>query len=132
MRIEKIIVPVISAVGTIEVIGTAIMLKGMGSKDVLLSDSMSHANLEAFGEVPLSELNKIAREVYHGINCTVNNGYLWFHYKSNRGHQLNHAQMAITKLGKLMVYGDHYAGETRDSADEFAKRANELFTFIKK
>lgn len=82
-----------------------------------------------FGGVPLSELNKLAKEISHGLYCNIDKGgFLIFHYKSNRGHQIFHVQMNIGD-GRLVSLGGHYPGQCWSGADEFAKRANEMFHF---
>ncbi len=80
----------------------------------------------------MSKLNELAKQVYHGMSCTIDQwGFLIFHSKSNRGHQLFHTQMTLDEAGKLINLGGHYLGQWWSSADEFAKRANELFIFKK-
>lgn len=87
---------------------------------------------ELFAGVPLSELNDLAKQIYHGIDCSVDKwGFLIFNYKSNRGNITNHVQMGLNEAGKLISHGCHYPGQIWSSADEFAKRANELFKFKK-
>ncbi len=85
-----------------------------------------------FGGVPLSELTGLAREIYHGEYCSIDQwGFLVFHSRSKRGHQHNHTQMELNDNGKLISLGGHYEGELWSIPDEFAKRANERFTFTK-
>lgn len=80
----------------------------------------------------MSKLNELAKQVYHGMSCTIDQwGFLIFHSKSNRGHQLFYTQMKLDEAGKLINLGGHYLGQWWSSADEFAKRANELFIFKK-
>lgn len=87
---------------------------------------------EFFAGVSLSELNDLAKQIYHGIGCSVDKwGFLIFSYKSNRGNITNHVQMSFNEAGKLISHGCHYPGQTWSGADEFAKRANELFKFKK-
>ena len=74
----------------------------------------------------------MAKQIYHGLYCTIDQwGFLVFHYKSNRGHQTFHAQMTLDDAGKLVNLGGHYPGQWWSGADEFAKKANELFQFKK-
>lgn len=87
---------------------------------------------KAFCGVPLSKLNELAKQIYHGLSCTIDQcGFLVFHSKSNRGHQTSHTQMELDQTGKLLNLGGHYPGQWWSSADEFAKKANELFAFKK-
>ena len=87
---------------------------------------------ETFGGVPLSELNKIAKQCFHGIRCTVDQeGFLIFHSSSNSGKTKFHTQLVIDELGKLVNLGGHYPGQWWSSADEFAKKVNETFKFKK-
>ena len=82
---------------------------------------------KTFGNIPLSKFNDLAKEIYHGIGCTIDDsGFLVFHCGSKRGHQLNHTQMTLNN-GKLKNLGGHYPGEQWSLEDEFVKRANELF-----
>ena len=92
----------------------------------------SPVKVELFHGVSLLDLTKLAQSMYHGLKCTIDprGDYLWFHYKSKRGHQLNRSQMAITPGGKLVnLFEGHYPGETWNAADEFVKQANEKFLF---
>ena len=82
--------------------------------------------------VPLSKLDELAKQIYHGLHCTIDQwGFLVFHYKSNRGHTILHPQMTLDEAGKLINLGGHYPGQWWSGADEFAKKANEIFTFKK-
>ena len=127
--IKKSILPTLGVAGA--VIAQALLIK----------KSTEHAKPAAavviepenmFAGVPLSELNEVAKRVYHGLSCSIDKwGYLVFHCKSKRGHQLFHNQMTLDAAGKLISLSGHYPGETWSSADEFAKMANELFTFKK-
>lgn len=86
--------------------------------------------VEMFAGVPLSDLDRLAKEVYHGLSCSIDKwGFLIFNWKSNRGHQTFHTQMMIDEAGKLVNLGGQYPGQTWSTADEFARRANELFHF---
>lgn len=87
---------------------------------------------ECFAGIPLSKLTEVAKQIYHGLYCSVDKwGFLVFHYNSNRGHQTFHAQMTLDDTGKLINLSGHYPGQLRSGADEFAKKANELFHFKK-
>lgn len=87
---------------------------------------------KTFSGVPLSKLNELAKQVYHGLSCTIDQwGFLVFHSRSNRGHQVFNTQMELNEAGKLINLGGHYPGQWWSSADEFAERANELFIFKK-
>ena len=83
-----------------------------------------------FKGVPLSKLSELAKQIYHGINCSIDKfGFLVFSYKSNRGNQTFNVQMKLDDAGKLINLGGHYPGQIWSSADELAKRANEIFKF---
>lgn len=87
---------------------------------------------ETFGGVPLSQFNKLAKQSYHGINCTIDQwGFLVFHSKSNRGHQTFHTQMMIDEAGKLINLGGHYLGQWKSSADYFAELVNKTLKLKK-
>lgn len=129
MNIKKIIIPVVG-VGAVL---TKILLKKNLASDVtnVISEAVTEPE-KAFGGIQLSKLNELAKEVYHGLSCTIDQyGFLVFHSKSNRGHQTFHLQMTLDEAGKLINLGGHYPGQWWSSADEFAKKANELFTFKK-
>ncbi len=81
--------------------------------------------------VSMAKLNELAKEVYHGLYCTEDGGFLIFHCKSNRGHQTFHYQLSIDEEGLIAYLGGNYPGQCWSSADIFAKRANERFTFNK-
>lgn len=84
---------------------------------------------EMFKGVSLSKLDELAKEMYHGIGCAIDQwGFLVFKYKSNRGHQTFCPQMCVEN-GKLINLGGHFPNQWWSTADEFAKRANELFDF---
>ena len=129
MNIKKIIIPVVG-VGALL---TTILLKKNSVSDVtnFASETVTESE-KAFAGIPLSKLNELAKKVYHGLSCTIDQcGFLVFHSKSNRGHQTFHTQMTLDETGKLINLGGHYPGQWWSSADEFAKKANELFTFKK-
>lgn len=129
MNIKKIVIPVVG-VGALL---TGILLKKNLVSDVtnVVSEALTEPE-KAFGGIPLSRFNELAKEVYHGLSCTIDQcGFLVFHSKSNRGHQMFHIQMTLDEAGKLINLGGHYHGQLWSSADEFAKKANELFTFKK-
>ena len=129
MNIKKIIIPVVG-VGALL---TTILLKKNSVSDVtnFASETVTESE-KAFAGIPLSKLNELAKKVYHGLSCTIDQyGFLVFHSKSNRGHQTFHTQMTLDETGKLINLGGHYPGQLWSSADEFAKKANELFTFKK-
>lgn len=87
---------------------------------------------ETFGGITLSKLDKLAKEIYHGLSCSIDKwGFLVFNSKSKRGHQTFHTQMTLDETGRLINLGGHYPGQWWSSADEFVKKANELFTFKK-
>lgn len=85
-----------------------------------------------FKGVPLSKLNELAKQIYHGLYCTIDqNGFLIFHHKSNGGRMTLHPQMTLDDAGKLINLGTHYPGQWWSVADAFVERANEMFTFQK-
>lgn len=126
-----------NAVWTLIGLGGAIITGSMLKKS--LSPSIVNVGQDAMPEpeqyykgVPLSKLNELAKQIYHGLYCTIDQwGFLVFHHKSNRGHETLHPQMTIDKTGKLINLGGHYIGQWWSVADEFAKRANEMFIFQK-
>ena len=79
--------------------------------------------------VPLTELDALAKEMYHGIGCTIDKyGNLIFVHKSNRGHQTFRAMMVVEN-GVMKNTMGHYPGQWWSSADEFAKQASGRFNF---
>jgi len=127
--IKKVILPVLGVGGAF--ITQALLYKKASCR----AKPVTTATIEPekmFAGVPLSDLNEVAKRVYHGLSCSIDKwGYLVFHCKSKRGHQLFHNQMMLDATGKLISLSGHYPGESWSSADEFAKIANELFTFKK-
>ena len=129
MDIKKIVIPIIGA-GTLL---TGVLLKH--NSRLKVSKAVSEAVTEpeqVFGGIPISQLNELAKSIYHGVKVTIDKfGFLVFHYTSNSGKTTLHPQMWINELGKLEGNVTHYPGQWWSSADEFIKRANELFTFKK-
>lgn len=128
MKLKKLILPAVGLLGT-----AAAVLLHKRPKDVAeVAKAITPETEEMFNGVPLSQLNKLPKEVYHGIRCSVDkSGFLWFHFKSKRGHQTLHTQMYIDEAGKLAGWVHHFPGEIRSSADDFIQKANEVFKFIK-
>lgn len=83
--------------------------------------------------VPMSELDKLAKEVWHGERVSIDNSnFLNFRYKSNRGHQHFVSQFEIDDNGNLAKIMDRYfPGQVRTTADAFLEEANKRFTFKK-
>ena len=80
---------------------------------------------EMFHGVPVSELDAIAKECYHGLGVRISkDGYLYFDFKSNRGHQTNSAQMSVGggKIGPLF-------GSNSQAIDEFLEKVRERVKF---
>lgn len=95
--------------------------KIIGSVDVLEEPELM------FKGVPLSKLDELAKKIYHGIGCSIDqSGFLVFKHKSNRGHQTFRPQMCVEN-GKLINLGGHFPNQWWSTADEFAKQANEMF-----
>lgn len=86
---------------------------------------------EYFHGVPLSRLDALANEVQRNAYCTIDQWEcLVFHHMSKRGHKPEKPQMYIDEeTGRLINTGGHYPNEIWSTADEFAKRANERFSF---
>lgn len=129
MDFKKVLLPIVGIGGM--VIAGVILNKRLSEPAKTVAAIIPEAE-EAFAGVPLSKLSNLAKEVYHGLKCSIDQcGFLVFHYKSKRGHQIFHTQMSLDEVGKLISHGGHYPGELWSSADEFVKRANEKFTFNK-
>lgn len=128
MKLKKVAITLVGIGGTIL---TGILLKkGGASNTTKVVQGIVSEPEQYFHGVPLSKLTELAKQVHHGLYCSIDKwGFLIFHYKSNRGHQIFHPQMTLEKAGKLISLGGHYPGQLRSSADEFAKRANEIFKF---
>ena len=85
-----------------------------------------------FKGVPLSDLSELAKNVYHGISCTIDKyGFLNFHYKSNRGRQTLCARLTLNDAGKLKNLSNCFPNQLWSGVDAFLKEANEKFTFTK-
>lgn len=120
MDVSKIVLPVVKA-------GTDAVLHFLKQKPEKAAAAVKEAApkvAEQFGGVSLAEWSALAKEVCHGLNCTLHDGYLWFHFKSKRGHQTLHTQMYIDEAGRLAGWVHHYAGEIRSAADDFIELAN--------
>jgi len=131
-NIKKIIIPVIG-IGT--VITSILLSKGNSKTTSNVAKATTDAIKEAdktFGGVPLSKLNELAKSIYHGVKVTVDKyGFLVFHYTSNSGKTTFRPLMELDEFGQLTNLGGHYPGQWWSVADEFVKRANELFSFKK-
>lgn len=75
-----------------------------------------------FFGVPVSELAAIARTCYHGIGVRVSDNFLYYYFKSNRGHQTFSAQMEVGPDGKL----HSLFGITHASIYEFLEKTSHL------
>lgn len=127
MSIKKWLLPIAGALGVV-----AVALKMKPKEIVNIPNVIVPEPEELFHGVPLSKLNQLAKEVYHGVRCSVDkSGFLWFHFRSKRGHQTLHTQMYVDEAGKLVGWVHHFPGEIRSSADDFIQKANELFHFGK-
>lgn len=128
---KKVIVPALGSVAT--TVGV-LVLKDNKSKKQLL-DTTAKAVKDAvkelevmFDGIPLSKLNEIAKQVYHGIKCTVDQYvFLVFHSTSRSGKTKFHTQMMLNDEGKLVNLGGHYPGQWRSAADEFVELFNKRF-----
>ncbi len=127
MKVWRIVVPVIGGVGLL----TSVLL---GLKPPVNSSGATSSAVpdvgKMFGGVSLSELDGLAKEIHHGLSCGIDKwGFLIFNWKSNGGHQTFHSQMMIDEAGRLVNLSGNYPGQIWSTADEFAKRANEVFSF---
>lgn len=126
---RKKVVLTVAGIGSTILTGV-LLKKGDSSNTAKIVQEVMAQPETCFNGVPLSKLTELAKQIYHGLYCTINQrGFLVFHYKSNRGHQTFHTQMALDETGKLINLGGHYPGQWWSGADEFAKRANEMFKF---
>lgn len=132
MDMKKILITV---VGIGSAISGALLLKGnskTASKVVKVVTETVKEPEQTFGGIPLSQLNELAKQCYHGISCTIDQwGFLVFHHKSNRGHQTFHIQMMIDETGKLISLGGHYPGQCKSTADTFTELVNKTFKMKK-
>jgi hypothetical protein len=88
------------------------------------SDTLTNDELLYYG-VPVSELDAIAKSCYHGVGVKVSGHYLWYIYKSNRGHETFRLQMDVSKNGVLVPLFGH----NHFSVDQFLeKTAHITFT----
>ena len=86
---------------------------------------------ELWHGVPLYELSKLARWVYHGKYVKVDQyGFLEVFYTSNPNKTMHHTQCDIDEDGQLyrLTY-NYYNEQWKDSADDFIEMANQQFTF---
>ena len=84
-----------------------------------------------FGGVLLSELNDLAKTICHGIGATIDEyGFLVFHYTYKSSKTKLHSQIKVNETGKLInLFSGVHNNQWWSSADEFVKKANEMFTF---
>lgn len=128
MNLKRIILTATGIGGTI--LTGVLIRKRSSSRTINVAQKVVPTPEKCFNGVPLSKLTELAKQIYHGLYCSIDQwGFLVFHYKSNRGHQTFHTQMTLDETGKLINLGGHYPGQLRSGADEFAKRANEMFKF---
>jgi len=128
MRFKKVVLTVAGIGGTI--LTGVLLKKSVSPSTVKVAREVIPEPEELFNGVPLSKLTELAKQIYHGLYCTIDKyGFLVFHHKSNRGHQTFHTQMVLDEVGKLKNLGGHYPGQWWSGADEFVKRANEIFKF---
>lgn len=128
MRLKEVVLTVVGIGGTI--LTGVLLKKSVSPRTVKVTQEVISDPEELFNCVPLSKLTELAKQIYHELYCTIDKyGFLIFHHKSNRGHQTFHVQMALDEAGKLKNLGGHYPGQWWSGADEFAKRANEIFKF---
>ena len=130
MKLKNVVWTVAGIGGTL--LAGALLKKGLSPTSVKVVQEVIPEPEQYYKGVPLSKLDELAKQIYHGLHCTIDQwGFLVFHYKSNRGHTILHPQMTLDETGKLINLGGHYPGQWWSGADEFAKKANEIFTFKK-
>lgn len=80
---------------------------------------------ETFHGVPVSKLDEIAKQCYHGEGVYITkDGYLMFKFRSNRGHQTMTSQMSVGN-GKIAPL----FGSNRQSIDEFLEKVRSSVVF---
>lgn len=85
---------------------------------------------KTYGGIPLAELSKLARMVDRGKRCSIDkDGYLNFHYKTGHHNSKVKSQLRLSDKGKLVCLGGYDPGCLWSRGEEFADRANMLFTF---
>ena len=86
---------------------------------------------ERWQGVPLSELSKLAKTVYHGKYVKVDQwGFLEVYYTSNSNKTWLHVQCALDDNGRLhRLTSNYYPGQWNDSVDDFIEKANQQFIF---
>jgi len=85
---------------------------------------------KTYGGIPLAELSKLARMVDRGRRCSIDkDGYLNFHYKTGHDNKNTKSQLRLSDKGKLICLGGYDPGCWISKSEEFANRANMLFTF---
>ena len=105
--------------------------------NMIFDNSENHNEKEqepCFGGVPLSELDKIAKECYHGKGVSIDQyGFLEFRYTSTSNKKLFRTQMYIDDNGMIAkcIPNDYYPGQWSNSGDTFVRIANERFVFTK-
>lgn len=128
MNLKKAALVITSISGII--LTEVLMKKGNSSNRVKVVQRVMPEPEICFKGVPLSKLSELAQQIHHGLYCSIDQyGFLIFHHKSNRGHQILHAQMTLDDTGKLINLEGHYPGQWLSAADKFANRANEKFRF---
>lgn len=75
-----------------------------------------------FFGIPISEIDEIAKSCYHGVGVKADDHFLYFLFKSNRGHQTFSSQMSVGPDGKLMPL----FGVTHQAELQFLERVSHL------
>ncbi len=79
-----------------------------------------------FHGVPVKKLDEIAKSCYHGVGVYISHdGYLYYRFKSNRGHQTFESQMSVGNGKIAPLFGSNYR-----SIDEFLEKVRNSVVFI--
>lgn len=85
---------------------------------------------KTYGGIPLKELSKLAKTVGRRGRCSIDReGFLLLHYRSIGDKNRKKSQLRLNEEGRLICLGGYDPGCHISKSEEFANRANMLFTF---
>ena len=82
---------------------------------------------ETFGGISKTKLDKIADECRRGGYVSIIGDKLYYHFKSGRGHQVNHAEYIIDRVGKFQkMTAGGYPGQLNFPDIDFLNKVNSI------
>ncbi|MBQ7276933.1 MAG: hypothetical protein IJS58_06740 [Bacilli bacterium] len=129
----KVITIGFAVIGSIISVVSNSNIHGPSNKANKIPDVKEKPKEALYYGVPISGLDKIAKEVWHGERMSIDNSnFLNFRYRSKNGHQHFNSQFEVDTNGKLKKIMDRkFPGQFRSSADDFLEEVNKNYTFKK-